>query len=149
MSRRDRMWFGSQFVLFVAMLAAPVLQRQRPPWIARLLGIVLLAIGGGVAGAGYRALGRSHSPWSTPVAGGRLITSGIYRWVRHPIYVGWYLGALGEALVSGSMLGLGIAAALAAFYDLRSREEERLLAERYGTYAAYLGSSSRFVPGIY
>ncbi len=149
MPRRDYVWFAFQSVVFVAMLAAPVVQRQRVPWIVRLLGVMLISGGGSVAGAGYKALGRSHSPWSTPVAGGRLITTGIYRWVRHPIYVGWCIAAVGVALLTGSTLGLGVAAVLGAFYDLRSRAEERLLAERYAAYAAYVRSSSRFVPGLY
>ena len=149
MTRRDSVWFAFQLVLFVAMLAAPVVQRQRVPWIVRVSGLIVILGGGGVASAGYRALGTSHSPWSTPVASGRLITTGIYRWVRHPIYVGWCLAAAGGALLTGSTLGRGVAAGLGAFYDLRSREEERLLAERYAAYATYSGSSRRFVPGLY
>ena len=149
MPRRDYVWLGFQFVLFVAMLAAPVVQRQRVPWIVRLLGLIVILSGGGVATAGYRTLGKSHSPWSTPVASGRLITTGIYRWVRHPIYVGWCLAAVGGALLTGSTLGLGVAAGLGVFYDVRCREEEQLLAKRYAAYAAYAGSSRRFVPGLY
>jgi protein-S-isoprenylcysteine O-methyltransferase Ste14 len=59
------------------------------------------------------------------------------------------LGALGSALVSGSLLGLAAAAVAAVFYDLRAREEERLLAERYPGYIAYGRSSRRLLPFIY
>src|SRR5262249_44986715 len=94
-TRRDRVWVTPQAGLCLAALAAPLARRRRPPRGVRLLGAGRLAGGAGVALAGYRALGGSHSPWSTPVAGGRLVTTGIYRWVRHPIYGGWCLGALG------------------------------------------------------
>jgi protein-S-isoprenylcysteine O-methyltransferase Ste14 len=143
------MWVALQSGLFLAVLAAPLARRRRPPRGVRLLGAGLLAAGAGVALAGYRALGGSHSPWSTPDPGGRLVTTGVYRWVRHPIYGGWCLGALGAALAAGSLPGLGVAVALAALYDLRARDEERLLAARYPAYAAYARRSSRLVPKVY
>jgi protein-S-isoprenylcysteine O-methyltransferase Ste14 len=148
-TRRDRVWVTLQAGLFLAVLAAPLAGRRRPPRGVRLLGAGLLAGGAGVALAGYRALGDSHSPWSTPVAGGRLVTTGIYRWARHPIYGGWCLGALGAALVTGSRPGLGAAAGLAALYDLRARDEERGLAAGYPAYAAYARRSRRFLPLVY
>jgi protein-S-isoprenylcysteine O-methyltransferase Ste14 len=97
--QRGQRWFAVQLGLFLALLAAPFLQRGKlPPW-PRLLGLVLLAGGIVVAVAGYRALGRSHSPWTTPVeGGGSLVTTGIYGRVRHPVYVGWCLAALGGEL---------------------------------------------------
>jgi protein-S-isoprenylcysteine O-methyltransferase Ste14 len=149
MLRRDSVWFAAQFGLFLALLAAPVVQRRHLPWMVRLLGLLLIASGAGIAGAGYRELGSSHSPWSTPIAGGRLVTTGIYRWIRHPIYAGWSLSAVGGALLTGSTLGLCVAALGGAFYDLRSREEERLLAQRFAAYQAYARCSSRFIPGVY
>lgn len=149
MDRRDYAWFGAQLVLFVAALAAPIVQRSPVHPLVRVLGIGMLGAGGTIAAAAYRALGASHSPWSTPLDGGRLVTSGIYRRVRHPIYLGWCLASVGGALLSGSLLGLAVAAALTAFYDRRARAEERLLATRYAAYSDYVRSSSRFVPNLY
>jgi protein-S-isoprenylcysteine O-methyltransferase Ste14 len=145
----DYVWFGVQSLLFAGMLAAPVLQRGRVSRTVRVTGSMVMAGGVGVAAAGYAALGSSHSPWSTPVSDGGPITSGIYRRVRHPIYLGWFLGAVGGALLTGSRLGLLVAAALGFFYDSRARAEERLLAARYPTYAGYVRASRRFVPGLY
>lgn len=147
--RRGRVWFALQFAFFLALLAAPFLQRREAPRLLRVLGLGVLASGCGVGAAGYRALGGSHSPWTTPIAGGRLVTTGIYGWMRHPIYAGWCLGALGGTLLTGSWLGTGVSAALMVFYDLKAREEERLLAERYPEYRAYTRQTSRFVPGAY
>jgi protein-S-isoprenylcysteine O-methyltransferase Ste14 len=47
------------------------------------------------------------------------------------------------------VLGVGVALAVVGFYDLRSREEERLLVERYPDYAAYQRHTKRFLPGVY
>jgi protein-S-isoprenylcysteine O-methyltransferase Ste14 len=135
--------------LFLALLAAPFLQHLDAPLLVRLLGLVLLAGGIVVAVAGYRALGSSHSPWTTPIDDGRLVETGIYARIRHPIYAGWCLGALGGELLAGSIVGVGVALALVVFYDRRSREEERFLADRYPDYAAYKRRAERFIPGVY
>jgi protein-S-isoprenylcysteine O-methyltransferase Ste14 len=58
-------------------------------------------------------------------------------------------GALGGELLVGSILGVGVALALVVFYDRRSREEERFLADRYPNYAAYKRRAKRFIPGVY
>jgi protein-S-isoprenylcysteine O-methyltransferase Ste14 len=69
-------------------LATPFLQRVAVPRLLGVLGLGVLASDVTVAVAGYRALGSSHSPWTTPAADGRLVTAGIYRRLRHPIYAG-------------------------------------------------------------
>jgi protein-S-isoprenylcysteine O-methyltransferase Ste14 len=147
--RRGQGWFAVQFGLFLALLAAPFLQHVDAPLLVCLLGLVLVA--GGIVGAvaGYRALGSSHSPRTTPIDDGRLVTTGIYAWIRHPIYAGWCLGALGGELLVGSILGVGVAQALVVFCDRRSREEDRFLADRYPDYAAYKRRAKRFIPGVY
>lgn len=147
--RRGQGWFAVQVGLFLALLAAPFLQRGTMAPLLRLLGLVPLVGGTVVAVAGYRALGRRHSPWTTPIEGAGLVTTGIYGRVRHPVYAGWCLGALGAELLAGSMLGVGVALAVMVFYDLRSREEERLLVDRYPHYVAYKRHAKRFIPGVY
>jgi protein-S-isoprenylcysteine O-methyltransferase Ste14 len=149
MDRRDYAWFAAQLVLFAAALAAPIVQRSPIHPLVRLLGIGLLGGGGTIAAAAYRALGASHSPWSTPLPDSHLVTSGIYRRVRHPIYLSWCLASVGAALLSGSLVELAVAAALTVFYDRRARAEERLLAASHAAYPDYVRSSSRFVPTIY
>lgn len=150
MTRSGAVWFAAQFVIFVAMLGAPILQRADVPVVVRLVGVALATAGLLVGVAGYRALGRSHSPGTTPIAGAGLVVSGIYSHMRHPIYTGWCLGAFGFALIFGSVLGAGVAAALVVFYDLRTREEEKFLLRQYPGYGAYRQRvKGRFLPGLY
>jgi len=73
----------------------------------------------------------------------------MYQFMRHPIYAGWILVALGWALLSGSQLGVGVALAGGIFYDLKSREEEKWLVTTYADYAAYQRQVKRFIPWIY
>ena len=146
--RREAGWFVLQSAFFVALLASPLAQRRSAAAVNRLLGLGLLLTGVGVAAAGYRELGSSHSPWTEPT-GERLVTTGIYGRTRHPIYAGWCLGALGFEILLGSRLGVAVVGGLAVFYDLKAREEEKLLDRRYPDGASYRAEVARFVPGVY
>jgi protein-S-isoprenylcysteine O-methyltransferase Ste14 len=147
--RRGQVWVAVQFVLFCGILATPFFGRFAAPVWLRPLGALVLIEGIAVMVAGYRALGRSHSPWTTPIAGGALVRTGIYRHMRHPIYSGWILLALGWALLWGSSLGLWVAVAILIYYDLRTREEEKWLRQRYADYVTYAQQVKRFIPGLY
>lgn len=150
MTRSGAVWFAAQLVLFVAMLIAPFAQRTEVPVWIRVAGVVLSLAGLVLAIAGYRSLGGSHSPGTTPITGARLVSTGVYSYLRHPIYAGWCLGAFGFALIFGSVLGIGVAVALVVFYDLRTREEEKFLMTRYPDYGAYRQRvKGRLVPGVY
>jgi len=149
MEKRGLFWFVAQFIFFCAILFAPVIESFDGPLWLRAFGLLLLVGGATLAVLGYRALGGSHSPWTTPVEGGRLVTVGAYGFVRHPIYAGWILGALGWELLTCSLLGIGVAVALFVFYDLKSRVEEKWLAEKYAGYPAYQQRVKRLIPRIY
>jgi protein-S-isoprenylcysteine O-methyltransferase Ste14 len=83
-------------------------------------------------------------------AGHRLTTDGIFRWVRHPIYLSFDLLALGSAVWAPTWLTwLGFALMLGGG-DLRARAEERVLRRGFGSaYADYCARTSRFIPGVY
>lgn len=57
-------------------------------------------------------LGRNTTPFPTPINTNELITDGIYDLVRHPMYGGLILFALGVALLSGSVDKMAVAVAL-------------------------------------
>ena len=149
MERRSRLWFAAQFVLFCTILLAPFVGRFDCPLLVRAVGLVILGGGVMLAVLGYRTLGSSHSPWTNPLEGGHLVTTGIYHRLRHPIYAGWIAVAFGWALVWGTLFGVGVAFAGFIFYDSKSREEERWLLARYQEYSVYQREVRRFIPGIY
>ena len=150
MTRGGTVWFVVQLVIFADVLIAPFAQRTEVPVWVRVAGAVLLLAGLVLAIAGYRSLGGSHSPGTTPITGARLVSTGAYAYLRHPIYGGWCLGAFGVALIFGSALGVGVAVMLVVFYDLRTREEEKFLMAEYPDYGAYRQRvKGRLVPGVY
>ena len=117
------------------------------PWLAA--GSVLGALGVGLGSAGLHALGRNLTPLPRPKDGATMVTSGAYAIVRHPIYTGIALAALGWALAWRSPITLALAVALFAFFDLKSRREERWLVEAFPQYPDYRRRVKRLVPFVY
>jgi protein-S-isoprenylcysteine O-methyltransferase Ste14 len=84
-----------------------------------------------------------------PVAGAALVESGAYRLIRHPIYSGLVLGAIGWGLVTGSILAIGAARLLFILLAAKSHREEAWLAAIHPAYKAYQRRTKRLVPWIY
>jgi protein-S-isoprenylcysteine O-methyltransferase Ste14 len=113
-------------------------------------GGTLLALGLLLFAAGGLRLGASLTPLPVPRSGATLKDSGPYTLVRHPIYGGGILIALGWAIVFATIAGLVLTLALAVLLDLKSRREELWLAEHYDGYEAYRQRTPRrFLPFLY
>ena len=96
-----------------------------------------------------RRLGRNWSGTVTVKEGHELVTSGPYRFVRHPIYTGLLGAFLGSAIALGEWRGL-VATALVLLSFLRKiRLEERWMHERFGdAWARYRARVPALVPGL-
>lgn len=149
MEQRGKIWFLLQFIIFCFIVLAPLFERAALPLWLRGIGAAALVSGIIIAVLGYRTLGATHSPWTNPREGGQFISSGIYSYIRHPIYTGWIIGTIGWELLVRSLFGVGVGIVLLIFYDFKSREEERGLLMRYAGYAAYRGRVKRFIPWVY
>jgi protein-S-isoprenylcysteine O-methyltransferase Ste14 len=148
-----------RFVLFLYMLAAVVLYAIDPAWL-RLLAIPLPAwsrwLGVGLAVAGLllliwvqHTLGRH---WSTNLQLREehlLVTSGPYRWARHPMYTALFNFFVGLALISASWLAVLLVAASILVLLARIGKEEAMMIERFGDeYRAYMQRTGRFLPRL-
>jgi len=102
----------------------------------------------------YRAhvdLGRDWSNTLQIRKGHRVVTDGVYRRIRHPMYAALLLHALGQALVVPNWLaGPGYLAAFVLLVALRLGPEERLMLETFGpTYEQYRSRTRRLIPGLW
>ena len=114
-----------------------------PSWLG-----VLITLAGLLFAAWARVtLGRNWSATITVKQDHDLITSGPYRFVRHPIYTGLLLGLLGIALALGEWRGLlGVALAFGAFWR-KLRIEERWMREQFGSaYDDYTRRVAALIP---
>lgn len=152
LGRRGEGWVAIQGVLLVLVAAAG--WSLGPDWsgparsAGLLLGLVLVAGGLVLAVRGLLDLGTALTPLPHPREGAALVETGVYGLVRHPIYGGLILGAVGWALIQASLAALALSAVLAAFFSLKSRREEAWLETRYPGYAAYRSRTKRFIPWI-
>jgi protein-S-isoprenylcysteine O-methyltransferase Ste14 len=93
-------------------------------------------------------LGRNWGMPMTQKAEPELITSGPYRFVRHPIYSGLLAALLGTALAT-NLIGLAIVAILGVyFYYSASVEEKNLIAMFPSAYPAYRSSTKMLIPFV-
>lgn len=97
---------------------------------------------------GVIALGRNLSPFPRPVYGGKLVTTGMYGFVRHPLYLGVLLGCLGWAFVSLNLPRVFITCILGLFLDAKSESEELFLTAIYPDYAFYQCHVKKILPWI-
>lgn len=84
-----------------------------------------------------------------PKEGGVLIMHGPYRWIRHPMYTAFLLGAWALAWTAARDAAWLAWYALSLVLWLKSRYEERWMSERHAGYATYRQQTTRFIPWLY
>ncbi|MEW6298155.1 MAG: isoprenylcysteine carboxylmethyltransferase family protein [Thermodesulfobacteriota bacterium] len=118
--------------------------------LLRYLGLASLTVGAGIRVAGMIQLGDLFSGFVAVQKAHRLITTGCYRWVRHPIYTGSLLALGGLFLVFRSQLIVLFLPLYTAGTLWRIADEERLLAEAFGQeYERYRARTWRLFPFLY
>ncbi len=119
------------------------------PRACSTLGCVLILIGGVLLVAGGVRLGASLTPLPYPKEEASLVETGPYALVRHPMYSGGLILAVGWALGVQGWLTLLYAAVMFLFLDVKSRREERWLVEKFPGYAAYRRRVRKLIPFVY
>ena len=138
----------AQFGLLLILVLLPTGSLWATGVLTWVLGGVLVITGISLVAIAGFGLGRSLSALPIPKSDGELVTDGLYRFARHPIYTGVLITACG-LLLSGASLGhLFAAAALSVVLVTKAHFEEKLLAQRYSTYGAYARATGRFFPRL-
>jgi protein-S-isoprenylcysteine O-methyltransferase Ste14 len=137
------------FLLFSQGVGLGVLGERFIPMgpAAAYTGLALTAVGLGFALWARFAIGRNWGALITVQEGHRVVRSGPYSIVRHPIYSGFMLATLGTAIKDGDVGGL-VATALVVFsWGYKSRLEESYMIQQFGAeYEQYRHEVKALVP---
>ncbi len=117
--------------------------------LLRVVGVATYTLGLAVAILGRAQLGSSWSDIEAPQVRHNhgVVSHGVYRYIRHPIYVGDLLLILGFELALNSWCVLGVLL-LAPFVLQRALREERMLSSALPAYKEYCARTKRFVPFV-
>lgn len=152
---RSQKWIqGAALLLFVLLMLVPPLEYRvrggaivSPPLV--VLGSVLVAAGFLIIFFVFRENGHASTIIEVK-AGQRVITTGPYARMRHPMYSGGVVMILGTPLALGSLWGFVPALLLCAVIVARLLDEERFLAANLPGYADYLRTvRHRLIPGVW
>ena len=144
-----------QFILFALIAFVPNKIRPGSSWTSPLaeiavgLGLLMVAYGVIMIGLGLINLGRNLTAVPHPKDDAFLVQSGTYALVRHPIYSGITVGAVGWALFLNGEITLLLAMILLLFFDWKTRREERMLVAKFPAYAHYQQRVRKLIPYIY
>lgn len=116
-----------------------------------LAGSLLFAAGILLRYWGIQQLGKQFTRGLHVQAGDRIVSTGPFRLLRHPLYSGLLTAVLGFVIYTGSIAGIVVAAALVLPLLLkRIRSEEALLTETFGAeYSQWAKQRYRLLPYIY
>lgn len=135
--------FGLLF--FLTLQATPRMVQGDLPWIS--MALFALSALCGLWTLAHNRLGNFNIR-PTPKAGGVLVTSGPYAWMRHPMYSAVLLVAAALAWLCPLWTGLTSWFALVAVLWVKSGVEERALCLLYPDYSSYAQGVKRFIPWV-
>lgn len=135
-----------QFILIAAILLMAS-DEVNEPWIY-IGGVLFIAPGLVILVISFKNLGRSLTANPVPLENAKLIETGIYKYVRHPIYTGLLLAMLGSVVQSMAIVKLFVWLVLLAVLTYKAKFEETLLAKKYPGYVDYMKRTGRFVPRL-
>ena len=113
-------------------------------------GLILFVVGLTIALVAVFTLRRFYYSTLVIVEDHQLITHGIYRFTRHPVYFGVLIAVMGAPVYAPSLYGFLVLSLLIPIFLNRIRMEEELLTEEFGdAYQTYGEATRKLVPFIY
>jgi protein-S-isoprenylcysteine O-methyltransferase Ste14 len=107
-------------------------------------------IGLGLRYLGSKALGENFTRHVAVSSSMKLVSTGPYQYLRHPLYLGLFLITLGFPIYVGNWLALVVGLPLLFIgFSWRMKVEELALTKIHPSYAQWLKQRYRFVPFIY
>lgn len=145
---RGYIYVAGQLLLLGLLFTAP---RMDSPYgaisdLISYLGLAIMAVGIAILIASFLKLGKSLTANPVPKEDGELVVTGLYAFVRHPIYLGLLLLGFGVVLDAGYWPQILIFLMLYIQLHIKVNFEEYLLKQKYPGYSAYAAKTPRFFP---
>jgi protein-S-isoprenylcysteine O-methyltransferase Ste14 len=166
--RKDILFFGipALVVFFLGLLASardgydgvvgtlwdlithPETRHRLSAW--NIVGLCLFIVGLSIAIVAAFTLKRCYSSTLVTREDHQLITHGVYRFARHPLYFGVLIAIMGAPVYAPSLSGFLILSLLIPIFLFRIKREEEMLTECFGDeYRAYRRSTKKLIPFLY
>ena len=139
-----------QFILIALLIVVPSSGLNTGVFSTFLVAISLISMFLGIVILGLSALALGKSLTAHPIPGKNavLVTDGLYRFVKHPIYSGLILLSFGLTIAGGFFPHAIFFVALVVLLNYKASFEEKLLASAYAGYAEYSKKTGRFIPRL-
>ncbi|KAI8477164.1 MAG: hypothetical protein J3K34DRAFT_398489 [Monoraphidium minutum] len=146
LGKRGEVYFAAQALVMLFVLFPPF----KLAGLFDLMATLALTAGLVFCVYGLISIGRYISPLPTPRKNHKLVTDGLFAYVRHPMYGGLVLVALGLAAITRNEGRLALALVLWFVLERKVTFEEGCLAQRYGSeYKDYAAKTKKFIPFLY
>jgi protein-S-isoprenylcysteine O-methyltransferase Ste14 len=121
------------------------------PYFLGWIGVALFATAIWLLWRSHNDLGRN---WTAIVAvrhNSELITGGVYKYIRHPMYSAHLIWALAQIMILHNWIaGYSFIIVQVPFYFIRIKKEEKMMIEQYGAeYKAYMDQTDRMIPKLF
>lgn len=148
------------FLIFLGMMPLPLIYILTPlfsfanytlPLAIEIMGVVLIIPTLWLFYLSHRDLGRNWSVTLEIRKDHQIVESGIYRYIRHPMYAAIWLGCFVQAAcLQNYIAGLGGLIGFGLLYFLRVNKEEEMMQKEFGqAYEDYKKKTKRLIPFVY
>ncbi len=143
---KDIIYVSLQVLLLIAYLFNINILHFKPLKFVSVLGLILFVLGIIISIIAILQLRKSLSPFPSPRSNTQLITEGLYKYIRHPIYSGIILITFGFSLYEASFYKIMISILLYTLLHFKSLYEEKKLTIKFHDYKDYRNFTGRFFP---
>ena len=145
---KDYIFVIIQLCFFLSYLQKVNMFYFKLPLLIKELGLFFCFIAFIIITVSLIQLNKNLSPFPSPKSGSKLITNGLYKYIRHPIYTGILFFAVGYALYINSFYKILISIFLGVLFYFKSKYEETKLIEFHKDYPIYKTTTGRFLPNF-
>jgi len=143
---RDWVYVILQFFLFATYLFDLDFIQLSLPEIFKFIMYPIMILGVFIIVISFFQLGSNLSPFPSPLKHSTLITSGLFKFMRHPIYTGILLIVFSIAIYKASEYKFLISVLLLILFHFKTKYEESKLLSKFPNYKEYRQVTGKFFP---